>query len=94
MTESADARNWHGLVRSAVRECLETWLLQAQTGPVTVQALEGILARSSVLLLRRLEGMPPQQIVELLPILIRTMLAAFVESMAEMLEKDEGRGRN
>ena len=70
-----------------MRECLETWLLQAQAGPVTVEALEGILARSSVLLLRRLEGMPPQQIVELLPILIRTMLAAFVESMAEMLEE-------
>jgi len=87
MTESSDARNWHGLVRGAVRECLETWLLQAQAGPVTVEALEGILARSSVLLLRRLEGMPPQQIVELLPILIRTMLAAFVESMAEMLEE-------
>ena len=92
MTESADARNWQGLVRSAVRECLETWLLQAQTGPVTVQALEGILARSSVLLLRRLEGMPPQQIVELLPILIQTMLAAFVESITEILEKDEGKG--
>ena len=87
MTESGDARNWHSLVRGAVRECLEAWLLQAQAGPVTVEALEGILARSSVLLLRRLEGMPPEQIVELLPILIRTMLGSFVEAMTEMLEE-------
>jgi len=85
MAESADARNWHGLVRGAVRECLETWLLQAHAGPVTVEALEGILARSSVLLFRRLEGMPPEQIVELLPILIRTMLGSFVEAMEEKL---------
>jgi hypothetical protein len=34
-----------------VRECLETWLLQAQAGPVTAEALKGILARSSELLL-------------------------------------------
>jgi len=29
--------------------------------------------------------MPPEQIVELLPILIRTMLASFVEAMKEKL---------
>jgi hypothetical protein len=39
-----------------------------------------------VLLLRRLEGQPPELIVELLPILIRTMLASFVEVMAEQYE--------
>ena len=86
MAESAEARNWHGLVRRSVRECLETWLLQAQAGPVTAEALEGILARSSVLLLQRLEGQPPELIVELLPILIRTMLGSFVEAMEELLE--------
>ena len=53
MTESEEARQWHGIIRAAVREWVETWLLQAQAGPVTVAALEGILARSTVLLLRR-----------------------------------------
>ena len=46
MAESAEVRKWHGIIRAAVRECVETWLLQAQAGPVTVEALEGILARS------------------------------------------------
>lgn len=82
MAESAEAPKWSGLVRGAVRECLETWLLQAHAGPVTAEALEGILARSSVLILRRLEGQPPELVVALLPTLIRTMLAAFVEVMA------------
>jgi hypothetical protein len=86
MADSAEARNWHGLIRRSVRECLETWLLQAQAGPVTAEALEGILARSSVLLLQRLEGQPPELIVEVLPILIRTMLGSFVEAMEELLE--------
>ena len=39
-----------GLIHRSVRECLETCLLQAQAGLVTAEALEGILARSSVLL--------------------------------------------
>ena len=87
MADSAEARQWHGIIRAAVRECAETWILQAQAGPVTVEALEGILARSTVLLLRRLEGRPPDMVAALLPILIRTMLAAFVEVLAELQEK-------
>jgi hypothetical protein len=87
VAESAEARKWHGIIRAGVRECVETWLLQAQAGPVTVEALEGILARSTMLLLRRLEGQPPDVVAALLPILIRTMLAAFVEVLAELQEK-------
>jgi hypothetical protein len=52
-----------------------------------VEALEGILARSTVLLLRRLEGRPPDMVAALLPILICTTLAAFVEVLAELQEK-------
>ena len=86
MVESSEAPTWQALIRSAVRECLEAWMLQAQAGPVTAEALEGILARSSVLLLRRLEGVPPEVVVTLLPILIRSMLAAFVEAAEDLLE--------
>ena len=88
MAGSNEARHWNGLIRGAVRECLETWLLQSQAGPVTMEALEGILGRSSVLLLQRLEGEPPEVIIALLPILIRTMLAAFVEVMAEQQQTE------
>ncbi len=66
-----------------MRECLETWVLQAQAGSVTVEALETILARATVPILRQVEERPPELVVALLPSLIRTMLAAFVEVMAE-----------
>lgn len=81
MAESDEARQWHSLVRAAVRECLETWRLQVQDGQITEDALEGILGRSAFLLLRRLDGQPPELIVD--PILVRTMLAAFLEVLAE-----------
>ena len=68
---------------ASVRECLETWGLQAQVGPVTVEALETILARATVPILRQVEGRQPELVVALLPSLIRTMLTAFVEVMAE-----------
>jgi len=83
MSESAEAREWHRVIRASVRECLETWTLQAQAGPVTVDALETILARATIPILRRVEERPPEVVVALLPSLIRTMLAAFVEVMAE-----------
>jgi hypothetical protein len=82
MSESAEGE-WHGIVRGAVRECSQTWKLQARTGPVTPKALETILSRATVLLMRRLDGQPPYVVVALLPGLIRTMLAEFVDLMAE-----------
>jgi len=52
MSESTDAREWHRIIRASVRECLETYLLQAQVGSVTMEALETILARATVPILR------------------------------------------
>jgi hypothetical protein len=83
MSESAEAREWHRIIRASVRECLETYLLQAQVGPVTVEDLEAILARATVPILRQLEERPPGLVIAPLPILVRTMLAAFVEVAAE-----------
>ncbi len=80
---AAGEGEWHAIVRDAVRECLQTWKLQARTGPVTPKALETILSRATVLLMRRLDGQQPHLVVALLPGLIRRMLAAFVELMAE-----------
>ena len=40
MSSSAEAREWHRIIRASVRECLETWTLQAKRGPVNVEALE------------------------------------------------------
>ena len=66
-----------------MRECLETWHLQSKDGPVTVEALEAILSRSMVPILRQMEEKPPELVMALLPSLVRTMLAAFVEVMGE-----------
>jgi len=80
---SADAREWHRVICASVRECLETFALQAKAGAVTVEALEAILARATVPILSQAEGRPPELVVALLPSLVRTMLATFVEMMAE-----------
>jgi len=77
---SAEARERH---RASVREFLETWVLQAEAGQVTVEALETILARATVPILRQVEERPAELVVALLPSLVRTMLAAFVEVMAD-----------
>jgi len=83
MAESTEAREWQRILRASVRECLEAWHLQSTAGPVTVEALEAILARSMVPILRQMEDKQPELVMALLPSLVRTMLAAFVEVMAE-----------
>jgi hypothetical protein len=55
MTESTEATEWHRVIRASVRECLETWVLQAQTGSVSVEALETILVRATVSILRQVD---------------------------------------
>jgi hypothetical protein len=83
MSASAEAREWHRIIRARVRECGETWVLQTQNGRVTVEALEAILAHVTVPILRQVGERPPDLVVALIPSLIRTMLAAVVEVMAE-----------
>ena len=48
-----------------------------------MEALEAILSRSMLPILRQMEDKPPELVMALLPSLVRTMLAAFVEVMAE-----------
>ena len=80
---SPAAHGWHRIIRASVRECLETWHLQSKDGPVTVEALEAIMSRSMIPILRQVEDKPPELVMALLPSLVRTMLAAFVEVMEE-----------
>jgi hypothetical protein len=76
-------RRENGTASSAsVRECLETWWLQHEAGPVTVEALEAIVARAAVPIVRQIDQHPPDVAMELFPSLIRIMLAAFLEVMA------------
>ena len=48
-----------------------------------MEALETILARATVPILRQVEERQPELVIALRPSLIRTTLAAFVEEMAE-----------
>jgi hypothetical protein len=74
VSDASEAREWHRIIRASVRACLETWQLQAKAGPVTVEALEAILSRSMVPILRQVEDKPPELVMALLPSLVRTML--------------------
>jgi hypothetical protein len=74
---------WHRFISASVHECMEAWTPQREGGPVTVEALETILARATLPILRQVEGRPPELVVALLLSLVRTMLAAFLEAMAE-----------
>jgi hypothetical protein len=78
------------MVRTCVRECVQTWRLQRRAGPVTPKALETILSRATLLLMQRLEGHPPHLVVALLPGLLRSMLAVCLEMLAE---EEERRGK-
>jgi hypothetical protein len=83
VSTSSEAHEWHCIIRASVRECLETWHLQSKDGPVTVEALEAILSRSMVPILRQMEDKQPELVMALLPSLVRTILAAFVEVMGD-----------
>jgi hypothetical protein len=43
----------HRTIRALVRECLETWVLQAEARQVSADALEAILACATVAIVRQ-----------------------------------------
>jgi hypothetical protein len=71
-----------------VREACETWRIQARAGPVTEKELETIINRAAVPILAKLQDLPLELLAGLVRSLVRVMLAAAVEVMAE-----ERRGR-
>ena len=72
-----------------MREACDTWRIQAQAGPVTSKALEEIVYRAAVPILSLLEAQPPEAIAALAPSIVRIMLAAAVEVLAEERKKDQ-----
>jgi hypothetical protein len=62
--------------------CASAWKradCNARSGPVSVKALEQILARSTVPILRVLEDKPSELALALVPSVVRTMLVTFLE---------------
>ena len=67
----------------ACGEACQTWRVQAQAGPVTTDALDAIIHRAAVPILTLLQDQSPPAIAVLVPSVVRIMLAAMVEVLAE-----------
>ena len=80
---SSEASKWGRVIRESVREACETWRIQRQAGPVTSEALEAIVYRAAVPILTLLQDQAPEAVAELAPSVVRIMLAAAVEVVAE-----------
>jgi hypothetical protein len=83
VTQADEARKWHRVIRDSVREACETWRIQRQAGPVTSEALEAIVYRGAVPILTLLQDQAPKTVAALVPTVVRIMLAAAVEVLAE-----------
>ena len=76
MSPDLDARELHRVITASVRELLETAQLEAQAGPMAEAQLERLIFRAAAAPLTE----PPRG--ELLPNIVRVMLAAFLEEQA------------
>ena len=88
MAEPSEARKWQRTIRAAVREACDTGRIQAQAGPVTEKQLEEIINRAAVPILRSMPDAPLDVQGALMPTLVRVMLAAAVEVMADERRKE------
>jgi hypothetical protein len=82
MTE--EAKELHRIISATVRDMLSAYRIQAQAGPVSDQALEGILFRAAHPIVNILAPYPSDQRAALLPSVVRFMLAAFLEETASL----------
>jgi hypothetical protein len=79
---STEASDLHRIIRASVRDMLDAYRIQAQAGPVSDQALEGIIFRAAHPVVDRLAPYPAEQRVALLPSVVRLLLASFLEDAA------------
>ncbi len=79
---STEVSELHRIIRASVRDMLDAYRIQAQAGPVSDQALEGIIFRAAHPVVDRLAPYPAEQRAALLPSVVRVMLAAFIEEVA------------
>ena len=77
-----EARELHRIISASVRDMLDAYRLQAQAGPVTEQALEGIIFRAAHPIMHSLAPYPAEQRAALLPSVVRLLLASFLEDVA------------
>jgi hypothetical protein len=77
-----DARELHRVIIASVRELLETARLEAQAGPMDVAEIERLIFRAATPIVQSVASLTEAQRGELLPNIVRVMLAAFLEEQA------------
>ena len=77
-----DARELHRVVTASVRELLETTRLEAQAGAMDEGHLERLIFRAAAPIVHSGSALTEAQRGELLPNIVRVMLAAFLEAQA------------
>jgi hypothetical protein len=77
-----DARELHRVIAASVRELLETTRLERQAGMVDDAQLERVIFRAAAPIVQSVASLTDAQRGELLPYIVRLMLAAFLEAQA------------
>jgi hypothetical protein len=77
-----DARELHRVITASVRELLETTRLEVQAGPVDEAQLGRPIFRAAAPIVQSVASLTEAQRGELLPNIVRLMLAAFLEEQA------------
>jgi hypothetical protein len=77
-----DARELHRVITASVRELLETARLEAQAGTVDENQIEQLIFRAAAPIVHSVAALTEAQRGELLPHIVRVMLAAFLEAQA------------
>jgi hypothetical protein len=77
-----DARELHRVISTSVRELLETARLEAQAGTMDAAQVERLIFRATAPIVHSVAPLTEAQRGELLPNIVRVMLAAFLEAQA------------
>ena len=77
-----DARELHRVITASVRELLETARLEVQAGRMDVADIERLIFRAAAPIVHSVAPLTEAQRGELLPNIVRVMLAAFLEAQA------------
>jgi len=79
---SDETRELHRIITASVRDMLDAYRIQAQAGPVSDQALEGIIFRAAHPVVDSLAPYPAAERAALLPSIVRLLLASVLEAVA------------
>ena len=77
-----DARELHRVITASVRELPDTARLEAQAGPIDAAHVERLIFRAAAPIVHSVTLLTEAQRGELLPNIVRVMLAAFLEEQA------------